>query len=508
MTMPGVGRKPIAGMVAALVAVDVLVASALALPGPVPWLVAGVLLTVLGAVVLRWEYERQRIDWLERTEPVKPGSAGPEPTGVALARFFYYAGSATIGILLLRLGGATVSDLFFLLSLGAVVAGLIAMNANPSVLMPRGLIVGVLIFCAGGLITAFYAPSASDNLGVLFRVTYLVAIWFWLGTMILTELRHVRTAMLWWVVSAAIAGAGAIAQTVFGDVIPGGTIHYGRVSGFTDHVNDLGGLAGVTIVPALALLYPKARASLAQRITAGVCLPLIGIGLILSGSISGVMAGLFSGFIWVVATRTLVRGLLVLGLLLAVTSAIAASGISPYFQSPLQRLTMSTAETGSENATFWTRIDSYEAAWIDIRAHPLYGVGLSPGDTPTATGSQVHNNLMKPLFEGGAFAALGMLIVYLLIGVAGWQTVVRARSPEDHLLSLAAFTSYIAYFTWGLSQPALFKRFGWMSGALVLALWAQQIRAVRMLERAEPAGPHAGAKAVLPRLRPQLPAQP
>jgi hypothetical protein len=47
-----------------------------------------------------------------------------------------------------------------------------------------------------------------------------------------------------------------------------------------------------------------------------------------------------------------------------------------------------------------------------------------------------------------------------------------------------------------------------MSGALVLALWAQQMRAVRMLERAEPAGPRAGAKPVLPRLRPQLPAQP
>ena len=98
--------------------------------------------------------------------------------------------------------------------------------------------------------------------------------------------------------------------------------------------------------------------------------------------------------------------------------------------------------------------------------------------------------------------------MYLLIGVAGWQTVVRARSPEDHLLSLAALSSYIAYFTWGLSQPALFKRFGWMSGALVLALWAQQLRAVRMLERAEPAAP---ARRRAPRAAPPptaLPAQP
>ena len=159
MTMPGVGRQSIAGVVAALLVVDVLVASVLVMPGSAPWLVAGILLTVLGAVVLRAEYERQRIEWLERTQPVAPDD-GPEPTGVALARFLFYAGTAAIGILLLRVGGATVSDLLYLASLGAVVAGLIAMTANPTVLLPKGLILGVLVFCAGGLITAFYAPSA------------------------------------------------------------------------------------------------------------------------------------------------------------------------------------------------------------------------------------------------------------------------------------------------------------------------------------------------------------
>jgi O-antigen ligase len=305
--------------------------------------------------------------------------------------------------------------------------------------------------------------------------------------------------MLWWVVSAAIASAGAIVQTVFGDVIPGGTVHFGRVSGLTDHVNDLGGLTGVTAVPALALLYKRTGASGVQRATAMISLPLIGAGLMLSGSISGAMAAVFSGFIFVVATRTFVRGAIAFLLLLAVSAAIAASGISPYFESPFDRVTESTTDSGTDNATFWSRIDSYEAAWVEIRAHPLYGVGLSPGDTPTATGAQVHNNLMKPLFEGGALAALGMTLVYLLVGMAGWQTVVRARSPEEHLLALAALSSYIAYFTWGLSQPALFKRFGWMSGALVLAIWAQQLRATRVLERSAHAPP---AGAGLPALRP------
>ena len=483
MTAPGLTRWPAVGLAAALLAVDVLVASVFAFPGPAPWIVAGLLLTLLGTIVLRAEFQRQRGAWLERTEPVPDELAPPPAAGAALARGLYYAGTATIGILLLRFRGATVSDLLYLLSLVAIVAGLIVSSANPRVLLPRGLVVGVLVFCTGGLITAFYSASATDNLSVLIRVGYLVAVWFWLGTMVLTEPRHVRTAMFWWVVSAAVASAGAIVQTVFGDVIPGGTVHFGRVSGLTDHVNDLGGLAGVAAVPALALLYKRMGASAPQRVTAIVCLPVIGAGLMLSGSISGAMAAVVSGFVFVVATRTFVRGLVAFLLLLAVSAAIAASGISPYFESPFDRVTESTTNSGTDNATFWSRIDSYEAAWVEIRAHPLYGVGLSPGDTPTATGAQVHNNLMKPLFEGGAFAAIGMTLVYLLVGLAGWQTAVRARSPEEHLLALAALSSYIAYFTWGLSQPALFKRFGWMSGALVLAIWAQQLRATRALEQ-------------------------
>jgi hypothetical protein len=48
-----------------------------------------------------------------------------------------------------------------------------------------------------------------------------------------------------------------------------------------------------------------------------------------------------------------------------------------------------------------------------------------------------------------------------------------------------------------------------MSGALVLALWAQQLRAVRMLERDQLAAPPpVPAPRALPRLRPRLPVQP
>jgi O-antigen ligase len=158
---------------------------------------------------------------------------------------------------------------------------------------------------------------------------------------------------------------------------------------------------------------------------------------------------------------------------------VAASGVSSDFASPLERLSTSTASTGTQNATFWTRVDAYEAAWREIRAHPLYGVGLESSDTPTDTGSQVHNIILKPLFEGGILAALGIAIVYLVVAVAAWQVVVRARTEAEYLLSFALLGAYVAFVTWGMATPALFKRYGWMSGALILALHVQQVRSRR-----------------------------
>ena len=279
------------------------------------------------------------------------------------SRWLYYAGTATVGFLVLRPGGDfTVSDLIYLLAVAAVIGHYIATVGDPPVLLPRLALVGVVLFCVGGLFTAFYEGSATANISVLVprRLPR--------GRLVLARDDRAdavgahRITMAWWVLSAGVASAAAIVQFTLGDVIPGASIHYGRVSGLTDHVNDLGGLAGCTLVPALALLHRGMRASRAERVTALVSLPLIAPASSCRAPSAASLAAMASGAIWVVATRTVIRGVAVL--------ALCSGHLRPSphraparLPSPMQRFTMSTAESGSENATFWTRVDTYEAAW-------------------------------------------------------------------------------------------------------------------------------------------------
>jgi O-antigen ligase len=315
--------------------------------------------------------------------------------------------------------------------------------------------------------------------GVVIRVIYL-AVWFWLGTRLLTEPRHLRTAIVLWVVSAAASGAGAVIQTVVGPVIPGAINEYGRVSGFTQHYNDLGGLTGIALVPTLVAMHPHAGFDAVQRRIATICLAFIAAGLVLATSLSGILAAVLGGLVWTVSTRSYGRALLAVVLTVGATSLVAASGINPEYRSPLERLTTSTSTT-SENGsdTFWTRVETYEAAWSEIRAHPLRGVGLLPEDTPTSTGLGVHNLLLKPLYEAGLIGAIGMLAVYIATGLAAWRACVRAREESERLIAIALSCSFVGFIAWGMSQPVLFKRFGWIGGCLLFAVHARQLVVAR-----------------------------
>jgi O-antigen ligase len=385
-----------------------------------------------------------------------------------------------IGVLTVRPGGGvTLSDLVFLVSLVCAIGIFAAQRHHPAVGLPRLLLAGIVVFSIGGLISSYYAAAPVASVGVVIRVLYL-AVWFWLGTRLLTEPQHLRTAIVLWVVSAAASGAGAIVQTVVGPVIPGAINEYGRVSGFTQHYNDLGGLTGIALVPALVAMHPRAGFGPLQRRIASVALAFIAAGLVLATSLSGILAAVLGGVVWTVTTRSYGRALLAVVLTVGATSLVAASGINPEYKSPLERLTTSTSTT-SENGsdTFWTRVETYEAAWQEIRAHPLRGVGLMPEDTPTSTGLGVHNLLLKPLFEAGLIGALGMLAVYVATCLAAWRACVRARDESERLIAVALSCSVVGFIAWGMSQPVLFKRFGWIGGCLLFAVHARQLVAAK-----------------------------
>ena len=145
-----------------------------------------------------------------------------------------------------------------------------------------------------------------ESLVAVAKYLYLIGIWFWLGTVILRNEKHIYTAIFLWSFSAAFTSAGAIAQLVWGDIIPGVSPATGRMTGLTEHVNDLGGVTCVVLMPALTLAGHGAIGIL-RKYCLYIFTLLITAGLILSVSISGFMAAIISLLILVIISRTRIK---------------------------------------------------------------------------------------------------------------------------------------------------------------------------------------------------------
>src|ERR1700693_3014949 len=171
------------------------------------------------------------------------------------ARTLYYLGLLTLSGLHLRPSlSLTLSDWLFFAALLAACIEVGASRTLPKFTVPKPLIIGLAIFVAGGLASSAGARQPWESTGIVMRLIYITALWFWLGTVVLRTSQHVRRAILFWVLSVALAGFAAAIELVLGDVIPGTSTAFGRVSGLAQHVNDLGGLTAVALVPALCLV--------------------------------------------------------------------------------------------------------------------------------------------------------------------------------------------------------------------------------------------------------------
>ena len=251
-----------------------------------------------------------------------------------IPRFFYYLGILFIAQTIWRpLLSFTVSDLLFLISLILTIVIMLYREKSEFRLHPSFLF-GLFVFSIGGIISSSTSKMPMESLVAVAKYLYLIGIWFWLGTVILRDETHIYTAIFLWSLSAAFTSAGAIAQLVWGDVIPGVSPASGRMTGLTEHVNDLGGVTCVVLMPALTLAGHGATGILRKYCLYMFTL-LITSGLILSVSITGFVAAIISFLIFVIISRARIKKILMLLLvcavaLLTVSISIKYGGISIY----------------------------------------------------------------------------------------------------------------------------------------------------------------------------------
>jgi O-antigen ligase len=390
-----------------------------------------------------------------------------------ISRRLYFVGTLLIAQLTFRpVLSFTLSDWLFLGSVVALV---------PSIMRDRRrldagdvlILLGVLLFAVSGVISSIARPLPATSLGFVARFVYLTVVWFWLATKVLRTPSHIETALRLWTISTAISGAAAIVQVTAGNVIPGTEIVWGRMTGFSQHVNDLGGATSVAAVPALAL-STEAKGAL-RTLGSFVVLLLIIAGLILSGSVGSLVAATVGFVIWVAITPLKLR---VMALLFAVSLGIA---VTISFQqamglpSPTDRVAKVTAPDDPAG-TLWSRLATDQLAWNAIQRDPLVGAGFDV-ESNAETGGLIHNSILGAWYGAGLGGFIGIVLIFGCISVMGLVAV--RRSPSDSTaVSAAVLSAFVVFLVFSMGTPGLYSRYGWISGALILAIRAQQQRKI------------------------------
>ena len=394
-----------------------------------------------------------------------------------LARFFYFAGFVILGQLTLRPASVgTVSDLFFFVSFASAASLLAIYRRQVPIQLPPLLFHGIVVFSLGAFASTFSSLSPNASIAIVVRLIILTAVWFWLGTMVLRKPQHIFTAAALWVASAALNGIGAIAQLrIDPDIIPGGRVEWGRVTGFTEHMNDLGGMAAVALVPALMFCMRSSRNPV-TTFTAYAGVLLAAAGLVLSGSVGALLAAAVGILLWIAATPRLpARTAVFLAVALVGAVAVVQFQESEDAPTPTQRLEHVTGSPTDPNATLWTRMETYRGAIDRILANPFTGVGLD-SESATIGTSEPHNLIIGIWFRAGFLGLTGIILVLLAIFSVARRTLREARSVDEQLLALALLCSFVAFVVFSMAAPILHPRYGWAPAALLFALRAMQIR--------------------------------
>ena len=186
-----------------------------------------------------------------------------------------------------------------------------------TVQFPTVMVIGIFLFMIGGIVSSSFAQLPFLSILALIKYLYLIVGWFWLGTVLLQEREHIEKAVTLWITSAALSGLTAIVQLFWEDIIPGTSPAWGRMTGLTEHVNDLGGLTSVALIPAIMMVTRHQKTTL-RIFFAWICIVLIAAGLFLSVSMTGVVALLFSLLVWLALNRFTFKKFLILAISLQI----------------------------------------------------------------------------------------------------------------------------------------------------------------------------------------------
>jgi O-antigen ligase len=395
----------------------------------------------------------------------------PEGDCCSISLALYLLGTILLGELALRPAfGITLSDLFFLLALLALVVELLIKRRVPTLGLPPLTMVGGVLFTVGGLVSSALSRDRLASVDALVRIDYVIMVWLWLGTQIVTTARQLELVTRLWGISAAVTSLAGLIQLLLPGVVPDTGSSGGRIAGLTQDVSDLGGITSIALIPCL-MFAASPRTARWSRLLAVSIAALVLTGLILSGSVSGFLAAVCGLSVWIVIGRPGRRVVFALCALAFMALIVVLLQTIRNGATPAARLASVFGQGPDKRGfvtTFQTRLDSDRAALSVIWHHPLIGIGLDNNSYLHAIGTLVHNIFLEAWLGGGFLAFLGLLLVVAGIAYAGLG---QLRSPaESRSMAAALLASFIAFCVFAMTAPALLSRYAWMPAGLILIL--------------------------------------
>jgi O-antigen ligase len=402
-------------------------------------------------------------------ESSAPSMSSHRTDALRVARYIYYAGMLTLGQTSVRpLQSFAVSDWIFLLALIAALAAVAMQRRSLAYRVPALVLLGVALYVISGMASTLEAVAPLVSIANVARFAYLTLVWVWLGALVLTKARHLRTAIALWAISIAIDGVAAALQAQ-GLILPYvGAPMSGRMTGFMEQVNHLGGAAAIVIAPALALAVTSSRLR-SFLAWIGVFVVIVA-AIVLSGSVAGMAAAIGAVVAWQTVSSRGLRPVAVAFAALVVAAVVIQTQGSAGLPTPAQRLLSVTGRAvQGEPSSLSARVQGYEAAWAAVGDGGWLGHGLDSSSPDPDGARSAHNVLLKAWYEGGLAAAVGWLAI--VAGGLGCALVAARRAPTDGLRALAGslFAAVLAFFIFSMSSPMLSQRYGWVSVALAIS---------------------------------------
>ena len=391
-------------------------------------------------------------------------SAPPDDALARTARHLFLAGVMAIPVLTVRVGAITISDILFLTTGGIL---LLRAAALPGAVrrLPPNIPWQVAALCSAfaAVTTVWRASGPAASVLVEARILFILLALPWMARTVLDTRVRIHQAIRAYLLGAAASGAVAMLQTRLAFLVPPEGLLTGRAFGLTDHPNDAGASLALAVIMAAGLLVYRGLAG--QRVVAVLAI-LATIGLILSGSVTGMLSAVLGVTTLLVRRGVRLKAIAAIYLLLTAgylggSFAQSALGVDA---SPLARLERSTrGSVSSGENTLASRIETDALAWEQIKRNPLIGRGLDEHSGRVLDELSTHNFVLLAWFQGGLLFLFSMLLAVGSAMRAGWR-----RKPRDHNKETLVAAA-VGMFAFSMTAPVLFQRHFWIPFVLLLA---------------------------------------